>query len=290
MMASSLETLPIELFESIIVQLDSHGLQQLRLSSLTLAVATRPYLAQPTFYGYPWRDDVQRLYELTRLAPCAERIRSVCLNFARMDEYRAFHDSFSFFYLIDPELRGERLNLEWSTYYAGRRHAATLGESRAEARLVRPALAELSNLKSLRLTWRENPWEGPEMERVFRPDESMNLATKREIVIQFYVLRWLWSSDTPLEHLEIDALSIPERELRKFVVKSTPGKAVEVLKTFKVHVRSREEERAAMHRAVRRMAGNMPQLEMFELDGEVVSEPRVVDARTDGSIPEAGAI
>jgi hypothetical protein len=290
METSKLDSLPIELFESIIVQLCLNDLKQLRLTSLALAGATRPYLARSTFSGYLWRDDIRRLYELSKLTVCAERIRSVCLNFARMDEYRAFHDSFSFFYLIDPELRSERLNLEWSSYYAARRHAASLGESRAEPRDIRPAMAALTNLTSLRLTWRDNPWEGPEMERVFKPDESMEMVSPREVDIQWHVLRWLWSSDAPLENLEIDALSISGRKLLQLEGRP-PGEAVRTLKTFKVRIGSGgDSPKAAAQDAVARLAIKMSQLETFELDGEVVSTLGAVPTITNRGETEVDAI
>lgn len=271
---SYLESLPQELIEGIVEHLLLDDLRQLRLACCALAVATRPQLVQPAFHGLPWRDDLRRLYELTKLAPCASRIRSICLNFSRLDEYRAVHDSFSFFYMMEPEIRSEILRDEWAAYFASKRCAESLGEANlAGTPLVATALTALAGLTSLRLTWRESPWAGPEMERVFQADESAGMVSEREMEIQRLVLRWFWVSDAPLHTLEIDALRVPADDISDLVRSGgTGGLAVRSLRVLRVRTASKadESERDMIRCALAGMVERMAELELYELEGEVV--------------------
>lgn len=279
---SRLESLPQELVESITDHLLLDDLRQLRLTCRTLAVATRPQLAQPVFRGLPWRDDIRRLQELSRLPPCAARIRRVALNFSRMDEYRAVHDSFSFFYMMEPEIRSEILLDEWSGYFAAKRCADRLRDL-VGAATAAAALGALPALTSLRLTWRECPWPGPEMERVFQADESAGLVSGREAEVQRVVLRWLWTSEAPLRELEMDALHGIERPEEKEEGKdglsllgkdavAAPGRAVRQLRVLRIRSGSKVDEagRQCMREALGVMVEKMKELEVYEFDGEDV--------------------
>lgn len=273
---SRLESLPQELVESITDHLLLDDLRQLRLTCRTLAVATRPQLAQPVFRGLPWRDDIRRLQELAHLPPCAARIRRVALNFSRMDEYRAVHDSFSFFYMMEPEIRSEILLDEWSGYFAAKRCADRLRDL-VGAATVATALGALPALTSLRLTWRACPWPGPEMERVFQADESAGLVSGREAEVQRAVLRWLWTSEAPLRELEMDALhgvERPEEDGLQLLGKEAvaPGRAVRHLRVLKIRPGSKVDDagRQCMREALGVMVEKMKELEVYEFDGEDV--------------------
>lgn len=269
---SRLESLPQELVESVAEHLVLDDLRHLRLTCRTLAMTTQPLLAQPVFQGHLWRDDIRRLYELSRLTPCASRIRSVDLNFSRLDEYRAVHDSFSFFYMMEPEIRSDILRDEWAAYFSAKRCADSLV---ASGTVIAPplavkALAALPGLTSLRLTWRDCPWPGPEMDRVFQADESAGMVSEREVEIQRLVLRWLWTSDAPLRVLEMDALCVPHGDISNLVRSGGPvGQAVKGLRVLRIRSGSKtdEGENDRIRSALALMVESMEELEVYELEG-----------------------
>lgn len=75
-----------------------------------------------------------------------------------IDEYTAFHESFSYYYLLEPEERNEKLRDIWSDYFATQRMAKASGPLQLED--VAEAVPRLTSLRDLGFTWMQCPWEG----------------------------------------------------------------------------------------------------------------------------------
>ena len=204
---STLERLPLEVLDSIISQLALPDFQNLRLICHTLARASESHLAQKHFSGVPWRDDISRLKNLSDLSRCAPQIRSVKLNFARLDEYNAFHESFENLFLLEPEIRSRRLQEDWAHYFAMRPLQATV-PSYTPCDVMTGICSQLPNLKKLCITWQECPWDGEEVQRAFKAEESIRLGMAQAVAVQKDLIRALWVSDAPLEELRIMPLVV----------------------------------------------------------------------------------
>lgn len=304
---SNLVNLPQELIECIAGLLLVEDLRHLRLTCRDLAASTRPQLACQTFHGFPWRDDGHRLLELTRLGSCvSSRIRSVSLNFGRLDEYRAVHDSFSFFYMMEAEVRSEILRDEWAGYFETKRYAQQRlvldkerekgkggGENQADQAwedVVMEALKALRGLTSLRLVWTESPWAGLEMARVFRPAESAAMISEPEVEIQRRVLHWVWTAATrdgeeepSLRTLEIDALCVPAQDIEDIMSSSRgPGQlATRGLRVLKIRTaaaytdppspgEAEDPEKDMLRLVLDGMVACMGGLDEYEFEGNVV--------------------
>ena len=68
--------------------------------------------------------------------------------------------------------------------------------------------SKLVNLKNFCITWAECPWDGEEVKRVFKAEESIKLDLLRAVALQKDLLKALWVSDAPLEELEITPLVV----------------------------------------------------------------------------------
>ncbi|CAH0048813.1 unnamed protein product [Clonostachys solani] len=285
--APSLGCLPAELFSVIVELLNLSDFKNLRLASRHLARETRPFLSQPSFSGLPWRRDMARLHSLSSRPECGARIRDVKFVFAAMDEYRAYHDSFSHMFGFEPEVRTERLINIWTDYQESQRTArrilSTMGrqgrwpeqaapEVRVRAvattrtlclpfpvELVGRALGGLPNLRSLTLTWMECPWN-EDVGMVFDPDESVRLQRDGAREVQREFVRSLWVLDVPLERLQVDGFLLTGDDL--VGLESVPAKrALTCLKDLKVEMANlKDENDEAREAALEMLMGKMESL------------------------------
>lgn len=262
---SLLESLPVELTHSIIGLLNLDDFKHVRLTSRYLAQVSRPFLAPVQFKSPPWSNGMSRLLGLSQIPECASRIRSASFNFASLDEYRALHESFSNFYLLEPELRTETLRKEWTGYLETQRAATRDGSTIFPTALVERAVGGLRGLRSLSLRWRECAWKGEEVNRVFDGDESVRKAGKSAEEVQRAFLGALWTLDAPLETLEIDAWALTPEGLRDLHDKPT-GEAFRSLRRFTVRMESLEESENSPKAAFDAVVSRMPNLEELDCD------------------------
>ncbi|CAH0015532.1 unnamed protein product [Clonostachys rhizophaga] len=282
----SLGSLPAELFSVIVEQLSLSDFKNLRLASRHLAREAQPFLSQPSFVGLPWRRDMARLHSLSSsmMPECGARIRDVKFVFAALDEYRAYHDSFSQMFGYEPEVRTERLVNVWTSYQetqrAARRILSTTKQEGAVAapevrtramattrtlclpfpvELVGRALAGLPNLRSLTLTWVECPWN-EDVATVFDPDESVRLQKDSAREIQREFVRSLWVLDVPLERLRVDGFLLTGEDLAG--LEAVPAKrALTSLRDLKVEMANlRDENEEAREAALEMLMGKMESL------------------------------
>ncbi|CAG9997806.1 unnamed protein product [Clonostachys byssicola] len=282
----SLGSLPAELFSAIVEQLSLGDFRNLRLASRHLAREARPFLSQASFAGLPWRRDMARLHGLSSTFPeCGARIRDVKFVFAALDEYRAYHDSFSHMFGYEPEVRTERLVNVWTGYQESQRAvrrilsttkqegavaAAPEVRTRAVAttrtlclpfpvELVGRALAGLPNLRSLTLTWMECPWD-EDVATVFDPDESVRLQKESARKVQREFVRSLWVLDVPLERLQVDGFLLTREDLAG--LEAVPAeRALTSLRDLKVEMANlKDENEEARGAALEMLMGKMESL------------------------------
>lgn len=279
----SLGSLPAELFSVIVEQLSLSDFKNLRLASRHLAREARPFLSQPSFFGLPWRRDMARLHSLSSssMPECGARIRDVKFVFAALDEYRAYHDSFSHMFGYEPEVRTERLVNVWTSYQetqrAARRILSTITKQEAaevrtravtttrtlclpfSVELVGQALAGLPNLRSLTLTWMECPWN-EDVATVFDPDESVRLQKHSAREVQREFVRSLWVLDVPLERLRVDGFLLTGEDLAG--LEAVPAnRALTSLRDLKVEMANlRDENEEAREAALTMLMGKMESL------------------------------
>lgn len=201
---SILEQLPVELVSVIATHLSLYDFQHFRLSCRQISLATRHLLAARDFNGLLWRQDASRLNELSRIPECARVIRSITFNFARINEYKALHESFSHYYVLEPELRTDVLQAKWEQYFQTQRQAKAMGGG-FRLDLLKDALPRLPALEAVTLTWTRCPWEEDcEASRVFDDHHSIEMATGDEIRnTQHAVL-----SELAAAHVTLSALSL----------------------------------------------------------------------------------
>ncbi|KAF5123724.1 hypothetical protein E5D57_011641 [Metarhizium anisopliae] len=204
---SLLDHLPVELLSSIASHLDLQDFRSFRLACRLISLRTRSLLACEEFNGLLWRPDAARLYQLSRIPECARRIRSVTFNFARLNEYKALHDSFSHHYLIEPELRSEILHDKWEQYFQTQRQKKALGGFRLD--LAVEAFRSLPSLREVTLTWTRCPWDvDSEACRLFSADVSIRMAKREAFDIQDAVMRELFKAATGLDTLSLEPISM----------------------------------------------------------------------------------
>ncbi|VUC23084.1 unnamed protein product [Clonostachys rosea] len=284
----SLGCLPAELFSVIVELLCLGDFKNLRLASRHLARETRPFLSQPSFAGLPWRKDMERLHSLSLMPECGARIRDVKFVFAALDEYRAYHDSFSHMFGYEPEVRTERLVNIWTDYQDTQRATRRILSNERQGRwpeqaapearvrgtvattktlclpfpveLVDRVLRGLPNLRSLTLTWMECPWN-EDVARVFDPDESVRLQRESAKEVQREFVRSLWTLDVPLEKLRVDGFLLTGDDLAG--LEGVPAKrALTSLRDLKVGMADLQDEaHEAREEALEMLMGRMRSLE-----------------------------
>lgn len=207
---AAIELLPVELIGHIanLLPLDDFG--HLRLASRSLARANLTHLALPEFKGLPWRKDARRLSRLSKIPQCARRIRSISFNLARLDEEAALINSFSLQQSLFPNGRPENVQADWIRYFEKERAGKKTPPLRLK--LVLPAISRLPNLDSVALSWTECPWEIREIDQIFDPESSADLAKTELIKTTQAVLETLRERDVPLKRLTLEPL--PLRKLR----------------------------------------------------------------------------
>ncbi|CAG9937144.1 unnamed protein product [Clonostachys rosea f. rosea IK726] len=203
---------------------------------------------------------------------CGARIRDVKFVFAALDEYRAYHDSFSHMFGYEPEESQRAARRILSTITKQEAAAAAVAEVRTRAvattrtlclpfpvELVRRALAGLPNLRSLTLTWMECPWN-EDVATVFDPDESVRLQKDSAREVQREFVRSLWVLDVPLERLRIDGFLLTGEDLAGLEV--VPAKrALTCLRDLKVEMANlRDENEEAREAALEMLMGKMESL------------------------------
>lgn len=204
---STLQHLPVELLSSIARYLALEDFKSFRLVSRLVSQSTRSLLATEVFSGLLWRLDASRLYELSQIPECARRIRSITFNFARLNEYKALHESFSHHYLIEPELRSEMLHDMWEEYFQSQRQKKANGEFRLD--LVKKAFRSLPSLKEVTLTWTQCPWDREsEACRLFSADVSIRMAKREVFDIQDAIMRVMWQTGTKLDALNLEPIPL----------------------------------------------------------------------------------
>ncbi|OAQ63222.1 F-box domain, cyclin-like protein [Pochonia chlamydosporia 170] len=204
---TTIHNLPFELISSIANHLDLQDFKAFRLTSRLIAQSTRSLLASEHFNGLLWRPDAARLYELSRIPECARRIRSVTFNFARLNEYKALHESFSHLSLAEPGLTSEMLHGKWEQYFETQRQMKALGGFRLD--LVKKALGGLPSLKELTLTWTRCPWRrDTEPWRLFSADVSIRMAKREVFDVQDAVLRELRNAWVRLDTLNLEPIPL----------------------------------------------------------------------------------
>ncbi|KFA71960.1 hypothetical protein S40288_06240 [Stachybotrys chartarum IBT 40288] len=225
---AALESLPGELIFSIAEHLSVDELRRFRLSSPLLADATQPLLALAVFNGIPWRSEVERLHELSRLPLCGRRIHSVSFNLARLDEYTALHQAFSRLWFLEPQVRAARFEEERRIFGEATHSFAAVPAYRGD--LVETALLQLPNLKHLTLTWVRNPWEdGEGLAHYFDPEASIRHFRAAAAEVQQGFLDVLWKMKTPLESLTIGGIILRDLSMPS----ETDGRVVKSLASLK---------------------------------------------------------
>jgi hypothetical protein len=227
-MASHLENLPQELLGIIAEALPTDDFRNLRLASSKLGTVTRPFLAQPTFDGVPWRNDANRLLELSRIPECAGRIRSVDFYFSRLTERLNFEDAA--YYSFTTSDWQDMLKKDWARYYETQQEAKRNGPFRLE--LFGAALANLPALAEVCLTWTRCPWKDPKVEKIFDPDASVDLTRETMLDIQQMTLNTLWKIDIPLSSLCIEPMVLHDLALPRDA--PLPKKLFESLQHFHI--------------------------------------------------------
>lgn len=149
-----------------------------------------------------WRSDPERLLQLSGIAECSRRIRSIAFNFGRINEYKAIHESFSHHYLLEPELRTEMIRDKWADYYQTQRQVKAVGPFRLD--MLEEAIRNLPSLRAVTFTWTKCPWPvETEVARLFIPDVSIRMAKKEVPDIQQALLDALWTSEVKLDSLTL---------------------------------------------------------------------------------------
>ncbi|KAH7017402.1 hypothetical protein EDB80DRAFT_284087 [Ilyonectria destructans] len=199
---SVIALLPHELIVAIASLLSSPDLKSFRLCSKFIAGASRQLLALKEFVGFPFRQDAQRLADLSQQPQLVSRIRSVKFYFARMDHDEIKRESVydwgteyhQFKHLVD----------QWDDYFNNQ--SSGEGNPHLDLDLVEPALERLINLESVYLTWTECPWKIEEVKGWFNDETSVDLAGDELFNVQRAVLDVLKKRNVPLKRLAIDPI------------------------------------------------------------------------------------
>ena len=258
-----MEALPVELLGDIALLLDTDAFKQLRLVSRIFAIITRPWLSLDAFHGVPWRNDPRRLAGLSTIPECARRIRSVTFNLSQLDEYTAFHESYSYYGFFEPEARQERLREAWADYFTTR----GLPEADGPLKLadIGEATQRLPSLKSVSFTWMKCPWEGVEPRRVFDPSNSVKKAAASILEVQKTVLPALFKLDVPLENFSMEPFmlhDLPQSSLQEW----TSSNSFEFLSTLSLAPRQTNEDGALDKLDL--LLSHLPGLKELRLDFE----------------------
>lgn len=199
---SAIALLPPELIVAIASLLSSPDLKNFRLCSRFIAGALRQLLALKEFVGFPFRQDAQRLADLSQQPQLVSRIRSVKFYFARMDHDEIKRESV-YAWGTGYDQFGNLVD-QWDEYFNNQ--ASGEGNPHLDLDLVEPALERLINLESVYLTWTECPWKIEEVKRWFNDETSVDLAGEELFNTQRAVLDFLKKRNVPLKRLAIDPI------------------------------------------------------------------------------------
>jgi len=168
-----MDLLPVELLRLIFDHCDLPAVQSLRLVSSALANVGYDYLIPPHFSCVEWRDDIKRLHSISSHGRLRASIKSVTLNFARVDEYNARHASFFQNWLTEPEERDTLLRDAWVKYYEMEARGHGLPSFVSQSALVDESFKGLPNLKHLEITYTKCPYDIPILCEAFQVRSCM---------------------------------------------------------------------------------------------------------------------
>lgn len=102
-------------------------------------------------------------------------------NFAPINENKALHESFSYYYVREPEMRTDVPQAKWEQYSQTQRQTKAMGDFRLD--LLIDALPRLPALEVVTLTWTRRPRKDDDCvaSRVFDEHNSIEMATDDEI-------------------------------------------------------------------------------------------------------------
>ncbi|KAH7328170.1 hypothetical protein B0I35DRAFT_403584 [Stachybotrys elegans] len=232
---TSLASFPAETLLSIAAYLGIEEYRNFRLTCHTLANASRPLLSLRSFEGLPYRDDANRLDELSRMPSCASRIREVSFNMSCVDDYTALHHLYSRLWWMEAEERTERMERE-RRIYSELRPRFPMSWSFPDT-LIQPMLGRLFNLTSLSLTWVSCPWKpGEGLSPYFSAKTSIQSNMDAVLSKQQAFIDALDSLELPLESLTIEGMVLRSISL------GTPGgsgiKSLAKLRRFRVVIKA----------------------------------------------------
>lgn len=165
---TTMDVLPVELLHLIFTYCDPDTTKTLRLVASRLADVGYEYLLRPHFTAVEWKDDVQRLHSIATHPRLQRSIRSLTLNFARIDEYNARHASFVHHWLQEPEERNAILQDAWMKYYTLEERAHAVPAFHARPAMVDEAFKGLTNLRELEVTYTKCPYDIAVFDDVFQ--------------------------------------------------------------------------------------------------------------------------
>lgn len=163
-----MDFLPVELVRLVFQYCDAPSVRALRRASGRYADVGYEFLLDPHLTVVEWRDDISRLRSIAGHDRLRGSIRSLTLNFSRVDEYNARHTTFFQHWLQDPEDRSALLQDAWARYYELEAAARKLPPLHSRAATVEDAFRHLPNLKHLEITLTKCPYDIPLLREVFQ--------------------------------------------------------------------------------------------------------------------------
>jgi hypothetical protein len=144
-----MNSLPAELRKQILHNLDLPSIKSIRLASRSWAILGAADLLSPVFEIYPYRDDFQRLLEISRHPFFSTRIERINFIIGQLDEYSARHNMFFVEYMRGPEDRTNAFAGAWGEFVKKRGLQELYEEDYLSMSIMREAFGNLKMLHTV---------------------------------------------------------------------------------------------------------------------------------------------
>ncbi|KAK1752057.1 hypothetical protein QBC47DRAFT_64318 [Echria macrotheca] len=204
-----MDLLPVELVRLIFDYCDAPAARTLRLVSRRLADIGYDYLLPPHFTAVEWKDDIRTLHSISRHARLSGSIRSVTLNFSKVDEYSARNVSFFQHWLEEPEKRHDILQDAWIRFYELEEQSRHFPPFHTRSTMVEETFRHLPSLKELEITYTKCPYDIEVLKEAF----LVRNCRKRDRVQACKNMNAIVSA---IRHVQLESLIIDQLPLEIF--------------------------------------------------------------------------
>lgn len=199
---SGLGDLPTELRDQILQYLDLDAIKSIRLTSRKWALLSRQYLLDPEFEAMPYRDDFERLLEISQHPYFSSRVEQITIRMENVDEYRLRSNM----YYYNEEFSPEALESALAEFSKCKGLQEIFKDDFRNPRILKKVFPALKNLEAVHIKTQECLYNHPLLRNAWA--KSFSRRAPDELEIKHFIAILHATANSKLRTLSHDGLPL----------------------------------------------------------------------------------